>query len=375
MFHTRSTIRGQRRRGIVAVIVALCLTVVLSIVAISIDGGMLLDNRRQVQAAADAAALAAADDLYINYPLNNGADAKGTAKASALTTAKANGFQDDTSGNTVVVNIPPLSGKFANQVGYVEVIITHNQPRYFSNLIGSGAMPVKARSVARGQWVPFKNGVIVLSPTASGALNANGNGNVYVKNASIIVDSNNNTAATTVGNAYVADPTNPIYITGTTPGFSGNFQGTLWTGQPPVPDPLAYLPAPDPTSLTVQTAGSGTTVNLQPGRYIGGLSFSGQTTINMAPGLYYMDGGSFTLAGQANLNATGVTIYSTAGLSITGQGTVTLSPPTTGIYQGISYFQDRASTATALIAGNGKFNVSGTVYAASGLAQLQGNGG
>jgi hypothetical protein len=67
-------------------------------------------------------------------------------------------------------------------------------------------------------------------------------------------------------------------------------------------------------------------------------------------------------------------IYSTMGLSITGQGSVTWSPPTSGIYTGIGYFQSRTSSATALVAGNGGCNITGTFYVAGGLADLQGNG-
>jgi hypothetical protein len=373
MLHYRSLARFQPRRGAVAILVAVCLTVLVGIVAIAVDGGMLLDNRRQVQAAADAAALAAAADLYYNYPVNSGLDPSSTASNSAISTATANGFVNGDGDDTVVVNIPPKSGAFTGQAGYVEVIITYNQPRYFSNIFGAGAMPVKARAVARGIWAPFNNGVIVLHPTSPSSLSANGNGDVKVLNASIIVDSNNSQAATTVGNAFVADPSKPVCITGKNPGYSGDFKATMYTGQPATPDPLAYLVPPDPTTMTSQTAGSGQTVDLQPGYYSSGLHFDGQTTVNMAAGIYYIDG-SFTFAGQGNLNATGVMIYATAGLSITGNGSVTLSPPTSGIYTGITYFQARNSTATAKIAGNGNFNVTGTIYAAKGLADLQGNG-
>ena len=49
----------------------------------SLDGGMLMDKRRQVQCAADAAALAAADDLYYNWWANKGADPTNTAAGCA----------------------------------------------------------------------------------------------------------------------------------------------------------------------------------------------------------------------------------------------------------------------------------------------------
>jgi Flp pilus assembly protein TadG len=106
----------------VAVLVAVCLTVLLSFVAIAVDGGMLLDSRRRVQAAADAAAMAAVEDLYLNWRTNQGLDPDGTAAAKAMDNAAANGFTN------VVVNIPPQSGYFTGKAGYAEVIVTYNQP-------------------------------------------------------------------------------------------------------------------------------------------------------------------------------------------------------------------------------------------------------
>jgi hypothetical protein len=376
MKQTKAITQGARRRGTVAVIVALLLTILMTVVAFSLDGGLALEDRRRVQAAADAAALAAANDLYINFPVYNGLDTPGSAAKAAQALALANGYKDGDGDDTVTVNIPPLGGKFIGQSGYVEVIITYNQPRFFSAVIGSGPIPVKARAVARGLWAPVNDGIIVLHPSLSGALEANGNGDVYVQNSSIIVNSNDSTAAVTVGSAFIADPSKPTWITGKNPGYSGTIKDTIYTGVPPTPDPLAYLPAPDPSTMSIQNAPNGQNgvVNLQPGVYNKGLSFSGSTSVNMAPGIYYMKNGSFSFSGQGNLNATGVMIYSEDGLSVTGLGSVTWSPPTTGIYKGISYFQDRTSTYTAKVAGDGLYNVTGTVYVPAGLTDLQGNG-
>jgi hypothetical protein len=363
------------RRGAVAPFVALCLIMLVSMVAIALDGGMLLDRRRSCQAAADAAALAAAEDLYYHWQGNKGMDTLKTAFQSALDTAAANGFNNDGVSSIVTVNIPPQTGNFAGQAGYAEVIIQYNLPRGFSGILGSGDMPVMGRAVARGLWVPFNNGIIVLHPTAVDALFANGNGSTFVKNANVIVDSNNSMAAVTVGNAIISDVGKATYIVGSNPGYSGNFNGTVLTGQYPVPDPLAYLPEPDPTTMPIQTVPStGTSITLNPGVYPGGLSFAGQTSVTMEPGIYYMQGGGFSFSGQGSLNAAGVMVFSDQGISVTGLGSVTWSPPTTGIYKGISYFQDRLSTATALVAGNGQYNVTGTFYVAGGLTDLQGNG-
>src|ERR1051326_4641441 len=94
------------RRGIVAVLVAVCLTVLIGCVALAIDGGLLMDSRRRVQAAADTGALAAASTLFANWQTTQGLDPNGSAAGAASTIAAANGFPNPQ------VNIPPLSGDF-----------------------------------------------------------------------------------------------------------------------------------------------------------------------------------------------------------------------------------------------------------------------
>jgi hypothetical protein len=136
---------------------------------------------------------------------------------------------------------------------------------------------------------------------------------------------------------------------------------------------LAYLPLP-PTGLSAQTVPNGNTVTLQPGIYNGGLSFSGQTSVTMQPGIYWMKNGGFSLNGQASLNAPGVMIYSDQAIDLEGQGNITISPPTTGIYQGISLVESRSFTGTAKIAGNGSLSITGTIYVPDGTLQITGNG-
>src|SRR5437016_4623057 len=106
-----------RRGGVVLPLLVVSLAVLLGIVALVMDGGRLLDERRHAQAAADAAALAAAADLYANYTSYQGTDPSGSAKAAALASALSNSFAS----GAVTVNIPPQSGTFAGQAGYVEI--------------------------------------------------------------------------------------------------------------------------------------------------------------------------------------------------------------------------------------------------------------
>src|SRR5262245_52385660 len=161
---------AQRRKGNVVVITAVCLVSLLSIVALALDGGVLLDQRRQVQATADAAALAAASELFASTFTNGGLDngpiipnpsappgpPAGSIAQYAKQIAKNNGFEDGVNDVTVTVNIPPQSGPFTGVSGHVEVIITASQQRYFSTIFGSREnVPYGARAVARGTRTTF----------------------------------------------------------------------------------------------------------------------------------------------------------------------------------------------------------------------------
>ena len=68
----------SRRKGNVIVLTVVSLVAVIGFAAVALDGGLLQYNRRFAQAVADAAALAAADDLYYNYQANAGLDVSGT---------------------------------------------------------------------------------------------------------------------------------------------------------------------------------------------------------------------------------------------------------------------------------------------------------
>src|SRR6516165_10749316 len=109
-----------QRRGTVTVWLIISLGVIFGVLAIGLDGGRLMEERRRVQSAADAAALAAAGDLYQNYVTNQGTDPNGTAQAAALQAAAANGCTNDGVRSVVTVNIPPMCGPFKGQAGYVE---------------------------------------------------------------------------------------------------------------------------------------------------------------------------------------------------------------------------------------------------------------
>ncbi len=410
------------RRGMVTVQVALALTALLGVVSIVVDGGILLAQRRHVQAVADAGALAAAADLYEKFNTNGGVDG-GSASTSALATASSNGYNNDAvaadgTGNaattsTVVVQMYPnnyLGGPNAGTAvpkGYAEATVTYYQGRGFSAVFGSGTIPVSARAVARGTWYAASNaGLILLDPSAKKALMITGNGDLTISGGGIIVDSNSSTAIFNNGNGAI----NATYahVTGgvKNPGQLNLSPGSLSTGVAASADPLASIPEPTLTFPGTLTAGSvsstsngdgGKQYTLSPGIYgTGGATLpnfgsSDSLVFQQASagnnGIYYLASGGFNFSGlsvQMASGSGGLMFYNAStsssdsfNLSVSSNSTASnMSPLTSGIYQGISYFQNRLGTQSISLAGNGSqtLTLSGTYYAVGGSLTLTGNG-
>jgi Flp pilus assembly protein TadG len=383
--------RRGSRRGAIVVLVAVCLTAILTFVAIAIDGGSLLEQRRKSQSTADAAALAAAETLFRKYPTNKGLDADSSAATAAMAIAAANGYSNDGTTSVVTVRTSPAAysgGPNQGQPlpkGYVEVSVQYNHGRYFSRVVGMGSIPVKARAVARGSWAPANVGIHVLDLHDSASLTATGESSVTVSGgAAVIVNSDASDAATSTGGTLTADN---FDITGgsSVSGGKGGFFGGLNYGREPQPDLLRNIPQPKMGDYSEQSNGpkhySNGNRTISPGVYHGGITITGQANVTMLPGVYYMDGGGFSFGGQGNLIANGVMIYNapkgpshSISISGSGGGSVTMTPPTSGLYQGLTLFQNRSAENELSVTGNGGFSIKGTFYAAGALMKVGGGG-
>jgi Flp pilus assembly protein TadG len=375
MLRSRAILPASRRRGMVTVQIVVSMTVLMAMLALLVDGGLLIVERRHAQATADAAALAAASDLWANWKTNNGTDVGGTAASSALRIASSNGYTNDGTTNYVTVNIPPKAGSFAGDAGYVEVVVQWNQQRGFSGVVGSGTIPVSARAVAVGasSYLSGSPGILLLGSPGT-TLSIGGNGTVTVNDpngytgtgGSIYVDSTGPDAVSQQGNH--AEATAPyVYLsqTGSAPSGVVATNGSVTTGAPQLADPLSYLPAPSatspPTGINVISLPNGIT---------------GSTTLQSNT-IYIVGGSGISLSGQQTLTGTNVMLYLTganAAINLTGQGAVNLTPMTTGPYAGIIIFQDRSDYNGGTMKGNGNLNISGTIYAPAANITAVGNG-
>jgi hypothetical protein len=353
--------------------VSIALVVLIGIAALAVDVGDLWTTRRLMQSAADAGAVAGADEITLG-----GSSSAITAAAKDATSH--NGFTDGAAragtSNTVTVAVhnPPTSGPFATNSNAVEVDVSQSQPTYFMKVLGWQAVPVSTTAVA----VTTGSGSCIysLDPHVSGATTVGGTASV--SSACGLYDNSDSSSALIVsGGGTITAPLVGV-VGGTTVNGGGSTPPT--TGIAQFGDPLAYIPAPSFSSSSCssfhsQTLSSG---SYSPQTFCGGIKINAGNTVTFSSGLYIVDGGGITITG-GTVSGSGVTFYLTgasgngssaqnySGVTINGNATVNLSSPCTssgGSIAGMLFFQDRSITNGAASSFNGSAGstFSGALY-------------
>ncbi len=342
----------------------------LGFVALGLDVGYLFHEKRMAQAAADAAAVAAAEEATAGNSLNEA--------AVANTMAKLNGFDPSASVNPATVTPPatPTEGNYANANGYIEVKVSKPVPTFFMGLLNPSAktVVVSARAVAGGgQSSP----TCICLEGPHGTDFAVGNAATVTADKCGIVDDSDGAnspavtagaiggggsvsalALSTISSAKIV-PTNGASITSSTTVVTG-LQSKCAPTLPAAPtydpkqctsDPLTHY---GNGSSSYSIGPNGNFTNTQQGGtvcYSGGLTIgSNNDTVNLNPGIYVINGGTVEFKsganGHSNTGGNGVFFYLTnnASLVIDNGANVNLVAPTSGTYSGTLIFQDPIST-------------------------------
>jgi Flp pilus assembly protein TadG len=327
-----------KSRGQMIVLVAAGLAIFIAMVGVVVDVGSLYVARRQMQTAADAAAVAGANALHGSSIVSAG---YATAAADA---AGNNGFTSTNS--TITATEVPCPGAASQQC--VQANVSQAVPVYFLRALGYTTMNVATTAVAGGVNSPAC--VFALDPTAGKALTVNGSANI-TSACGIIVDSNDSEALYG-GSSSLSVTASAIGVQGGYTASSG-WSPTPQTGIAPAPDPLAnFVEPPVPTTCDYNLGNISKDTALTQGTYCGGLKITGGN-ITFGPGLYTLMGNGMKATGTTTaLSGTGVTFFNTGGtigntpyhygaISLGSNGTVTLVAPTSGPYEGMLFLQDR----------------------------------
>jgi hypothetical protein len=352
----------KNQSGQTLVSTVLALTVLLGFGGLAIDMGALRYEKRLQQTAADAAAVAGASNL------THGGVTSGAQNASA-----ANGFTDGVNSVTVTINNPPASGPHSGNGNYVEALVVAVQPTYFMRIFGINSETITARAVATNVSGGANSGCLyTLGPPSSSieGVSINGSAILNAPTCGIVDNGNYNTKGNKLivnastfgvsGSANVSGPGGTVTCTGGT-------SSCPTYGAPASSDPLSYLTPPavqSPSFGNVTTSGTQT---LQPGTY-SSITIGKNSTVTMNPGIYYVDSsGGMTFNGAGTVIGDGVTVYFTNGATInaTGGGNnldIQLSPPASGPYAGVLFYQDPNDTAAPSLGGDNNSFFKGILY-------------
>src|SRR5437667_2193454 len=136
---TQISSSSKKRRGYVLMMMAAGMVGLLGFAGLVVDVGYLEYYKRKAQTAADAGAQGGVAEINQGRP--------NTVRQAVTADVTTNGFTDGVNGASVVINNPPLSGGFAGNSKYVEVVVTQTLPTVFMQAFNMNSMAVKARAV------------------------------------------------------------------------------------------------------------------------------------------------------------------------------------------------------------------------------------
>lgn len=375
--------------------------VLAGVVALGVETGQLYRVKRQMQSAADAAAIAGAMDRI---------SGKTTTEivASARYEAQRNGFADGVSSVSVTVNSPPTSGSNINTTGAVEVIVTKSQSfslgAVLTSWLGgtSSAFTMRARAVAaQGTYTStttsYEGCIVALTTAAEQGVSltsfnnftsdcsilSNGTATSINSSASIYMGSFN---TATLGSGQVwtrgsfyKTAYNQANITSLTNQTSSAVDPYATGGTKALGNPQSMFTS---CTYTNYSASSLSSLTLSPGWYCGGLSLSSISNVYFTKGTYFVANGDLYMASINNVscsdctNGEGITFVLTTwnannayigGVHITSENTVTLSAPnaTAGTNttrypfgSGVLFYQDRNATVGTMASTSKIFTLS-----------------
>ena len=397
--------RHKSEAGQALAVTAVALVALIGFAGLGVDMGMLRYEKRLQQTAADAAAIAGANNLA--FPANGGV-------VEAGQNASATNSYTDASGNdlskcagssaavgTICVQIdpPPVDGPHDGQTGYVEARVSVVQPTYFMKILGLTRETVTARAVATNLSGGPNSGCLYTLGKPSSSIEGVGVQGSAVLNAPTcgIVDNGNfdptGGALTVNAGSFGAagdcsgSGCGKGSVTCATPGACPTY------GVPVASDPLSYLTPPSQPAASSSCSlaksgcavsiggngkgkgggGGGTTI-LNPGTFTS-IDFGANSTTTLNPGIYYINGSAgLTFEGKATITGTGVMFYLTNGATINAVGggnvpDINLTAPSASNcaacpseYYGISFYQDPNDTNAPSLGGDNSSHFNGALY-------------
>jgi hypothetical protein len=379
------------RKGQAAIMMTLSLIPMLGLMGLVVDVGWAYWRKEAARTAAQSAAYSAMK--FINPSSLGACNTNGfacqtatpcsaspsyppsTAMDAGCLYAKQNGFVNNGNQSVTMEAHGPDGVHSAAMSGttlplyWISFTATEHAPQLFSAVLGQRWNTISARATAALFSSPSGACIYALSTTGTG-LTIGGN-NTINSACGIYVDSSDASNAMVGGGSSVVTASSIKVVGGFNPNGGASVTPYPTTFADYTPDPLGWIypPAvPNRCDSTGLTQDSGSISMPSDGYYVvcgGGFSMTANKTVTMAPGIYIFKGGAVNLR-NGHLSGSGVMWYFTNSVSsvyTNGNIDINLSAPTTGPYEGILFFGNRAeSIASVTINGGSSQILNGALY-------------
>jgi hypothetical protein len=366
--------------------------------ALAADTARVYLAAHQLQNAADAAALAGVYRVR-NDPLAGGEPAAHHAAVFTASNNRAGGGAaaggkavqlaanpGNATGGDVVIGVYNSAGDTftptLTQPNAVKVVARRTAgspggalPLVFAKLAGVHSSNVSRAAIATMGGPSIGAGLILLNRHVPGSAALTGTGNqikINIPNGSVQINSDDVEAVDWTGHPTIN--AQGVFVGGNQQDLvgAGIVTGIVSINAPPVEDPLGSLPPPPKPAPANNAPGNPTTLN--PGYYNNNFPTNRSVTLN--PGIYWIDGGIDVNANRT-ITATpagGVMLYlNTGGINLGGTSSLTINPPTSGPYAGVSIYQARGNTSPSTLQGTPGSTSTGTLYFPSAKVTIAGN--
>jgi hypothetical protein len=371
--------------GSIMPLTAVMLPLILGMAGVGFDVSVWMMHRRDLQSAADAAAVAAAYELAgehgIYLPENfDPDDEENTSypEYAAIKEAEINGFNPERGELEVEISL--------NDDGLTMVTASIEQQDhvYFSSLLFREDVYTSAAAASVVLEPVGDFCLLALDPSADGAVTAVGAVEIEAEGCGIAVNSNSDEAFDLTGNVSISISDLNI-AGGMDVGANVDLEyDSAATNSSRIPDPYQNLEVPDYDGCDYTDFSVTGDAVLEPGVYCGGISISGNGDIEFEPGVYIIDGGDFRVTGNGTMTGEEVSFILTDSnesdygqLNISGGKEIAFTAPEEGDEMaGVVFYQDRNAPDSGQcnsLTGTSAIELQGAAYFPSQCFTIGGN--
>lgn len=360
----------RNKDGVIGPLFGLLALAVFALPGAALDLGRAISARYELQTAADAAAVTGAREVAYA-----GADAQQSASVSF-------------SQNMVYQPAGQVTPSIVVEGNQVSVDAATEVPTTVLRLFGINSLPVSVTARAEIAYetvtTPSEGGnvcILLMDDFKHQSLLLNGSMWASAPDCEVHVKSRRTSEAVMVNSNVHFDVKKTCMEGGVRVNGGGNgVVGPLEESCQTADDPFASrVPVPTAGSCKASQNFNGNAAYLTPGTYCGNWNFNGNIkNIYLSPGLYYFNNARWTFNGK--LHGDEVTIYyadSNSYMQLNGQGTIDVTAPLSGTYEGLLIYENPTIQTKTRITINGgqDAKMRGLVYLPSRDMTWNGNSG